>query len=355
MSPQVVVLLLINIFLLILCHVPKGKYLCMDCSIKFEGVNLLHKTVRNVWHMEVDEFTQGNVVYSVERQLRSVSIPDANSTVIAGSISQRGHREGTGEQALFRNITSFTQLDNSTMLVVDSGNYCLRYVDRHTDNTSTAVGMCGSQAESDIDANFTSTRFLSKPESLTKRSDSLILLTLADSFSIKQINLTDSSVSIIISIPSTFALPIRITIAPQMCDIAYITTKVNILRANLKTGQVSSLNPSRQSGESDGPLSLATFKSLHGVEVLGIDTLVIADTGNGVLRVIDLNYNTTSAVCRYGGPHIRLNNGPITSCTMYRPFSMLHLQQQAQLLVGTATAIRIINLKYLSPLGKLCP
>lgn len=100
--------------------------------VRFDRVGKLHSTVRNVQHMEIDLFIPDsrNILYSVERQLRSSNLEENNVTIITGNSSLPGYREGSAERALFRKVTSFTQLDNATLLLVDSDNYCLRYMDR---------------------------------------------------------------------------------------------------------------------------------------------------------------------------------------------------------------------------------
>ena len=323
--------------------------------VRFDRVGKLHSTVRNVQHMEIDLFIPDsrNILYSVERQLRSSNLEENNVTIITGNSSLPGYREGSAERALFRKVTSFTQLDNATLLLVDSDNYCLRYMDRERDMTSIALGVCGSSAQANIDGNFSAARFLSKPLSLTQRSQDLLLLTLLNSNDIKQINRIEQTIETIFSIPYTFTPPMKLVLSAKRCDVLYITTQANILMADLTTKEVNSLNPSSTTGSRDGPLSVTTFQNPYGLAFLNTDTIVVADRSNGVVRVVDLHNQSTSTICKRG-LHISLIDGSIASCTMLRPLSFLHIPERGQLLIGTSASIRVLHLTYLTAQGQLC-
>ena len=48
-----------------------------------------------------------------------------------------------GAEARFSTITGFTQISEKLVVVADSNNYCMRLIDRTTNDTSEFSGQCG--------------------------------------------------------------------------------------------------------------------------------------------------------------------------------------------------------------------
>ena len=84
--------------------------------------------------MQEDLFIPGNIVYSEGKSLKTTN--GRTKQLIAGDSGVYGYAEGIGVDAYFKYIASFLQLNSTTLLVVDSGNHCLRLVDRITTTTS---------------------------------------------------------------------------------------------------------------------------------------------------------------------------------------------------------------------------
>ena len=87
-----------------------------------------------------DPYFTGNIVHSEGRALRSTDGGQTFQAVIAGNVTQSGYAEGVQQAATFRRISSCLHLNRTSLLVVDSGNHCLRLVNRRSRQTSKFVG-----------------------------------------------------------------------------------------------------------------------------------------------------------------------------------------------------------------------
>ena len=97
-------------------------------------------TSYNVYHMELDRYRPGFIVYTGGHALMT---SDGTTThLIAGNSTQYGYKEGVGADARFNNIQGFTQISEELVVVADNHNYCMRLIDRTTHNTSVFSGQC---------------------------------------------------------------------------------------------------------------------------------------------------------------------------------------------------------------------
>lgn len=87
--------------------------------------------------------TVNKFFYSDGSALKSYNLITRTDTTIAGSSSTNSYLEGIGSDAEFNRITSFTRLNSTHLLVVDSANHCIRLVHRLTKHTSSFAGGCG--------------------------------------------------------------------------------------------------------------------------------------------------------------------------------------------------------------------
>ena len=87
-----------------------------------------------IYHMEKDLYVPNSIILTY---LHSIQSYDGNTlTNIAGKATEFEYQDGEGEAARFYEVTHFTQLNDTQLLVVDSGNRRLRLIDRVTRATS---------------------------------------------------------------------------------------------------------------------------------------------------------------------------------------------------------------------------
>ena len=98
-----------------------------------------------VYHMDLDHYRPGFIVYTDHIALMT---SDGKTThLIAGNSTQEGYREGVGAEARFIYIAGFAQISEKFVVVVDSGNHCLRLINRSTNKTSVFSGQCESPVD----------------------------------------------------------------------------------------------------------------------------------------------------------------------------------------------------------------
>ena len=82
------------------------------------------------------------IVYAEAINLKTTDGRTYPNPRIAGNESQSGYVEGVQRAARFRQIHSCLHLNKTSLLVVDSGNHCLRLVDRISHQTSQFAESC---------------------------------------------------------------------------------------------------------------------------------------------------------------------------------------------------------------------
>lgn len=98
------------------------------------------RTQHSVFNIAQDKFIKGNLLFADRHALKST---DGSSTsTIAGSALSYGYVEGIGTTSRFNNIKDFIQLTDSTVLVIDLGNHCLRIINRFNNETAAYLGSC---------------------------------------------------------------------------------------------------------------------------------------------------------------------------------------------------------------------
>mgnify|MGYP001793602669 CR=1 FL=1 len=91
-------------------------------------------TEGSVFDMEEDLYNPGNLLFVDQYSIKTTD--GTTTSVVVGSGSEEGYVEGVGEAARFKTIFGFKQISITQLLVADSGNQCLRSVDRETNQTS---------------------------------------------------------------------------------------------------------------------------------------------------------------------------------------------------------------------------
>lgn len=110
--------------------------------------------------MEVDRFVEGNILYTDNNQLKTINTETQHVELIVGSTFPGYCEESRSrrEPPQFNYPNSFFQCSDSTVIVADSWNFCIRSVSRETNSTRSVAGVCASQ-RSFADGPFSTARF----------------------------------------------------------------------------------------------------------------------------------------------------------------------------------------------------
>lgn len=104
----------------------------------------------------LDDISNGTVIFTEGRTIQSTD--GQNTTILAGSVNSSGYKNSIGVLAQFSSVASLFILNSTSILAVDSGNHCLRLLDRITLRVTDFVGRCTYMGFKDgygVEAEFT--------------------------------------------------------------------------------------------------------------------------------------------------------------------------------------------------------
>ena len=281
-----------------------------------------------------DEFVPGNLLFADRHALKTSD--GTTTSLIAGSAISAGYLEDVGSNARFDVILSFLQLSRSLIVLADHFNHCFRSVDRTTNLTSPYSGSCTNRGDRDgVDALFNS------PWSIKQDVKNNTQLLITDFYlgSLKKINVASKHVSTIFK-DSSYRLSALLQ-DPSTGNI-YVTFAHGLGLIDHESLSFSVIaGSSSQHGFEDGAISQMRFHIPGEIAFLCPQNLLIADSFNHRLRVLDLITNTSSSICSGVGAHL---DGDLSSCQLSLPQSLLTVNDV--IFVGEYGYIRSIHGKY---------
>lgn len=223
----------------------------------------------------------------------SLKVLDRNNIehLIVGETTVSGFRDGQGAQALFAWISSFIQLNSSTVLAVDHYNHCIRSVDRNTNTTTTFAGTCETGYHSD--QNLALAKFLN-PYDIVQSPSSNLDFYVTDEYNNAIRQLSGNTVTTIARNGDLFKP--RGLEFDQTAENLYITIRHGIVRMRVSTGDVTALTQS-SSGHADGPLATSMFYHPNKIKRLTRNSFVVVEYGNNLLRLVDTANSRVTSLC----------------------------------------------------------
>ena len=302
-------------------------------------MSTFYKTFGYIFHMEVDLYNAGNILFCDELQLKTTNGLSPVSR-IAGHFWRFGYVEDVGTSAKFNIITGFVQLSPSKVVVADNSNHCLRIVDRETNRTAPLVGNCTIHGYEDG-----TQALFNYPWSVFKdiKDPTHILVSEHGNQVVRSINTNTLTVSTLFSFgPSIFW---GIAQDPKTGDLyvtyrhSYQIDKYDYLAKEIK----AVFQPATNHNEATEPPSLNTAFFEYPIEMTFLlkNMIIGAERKKHRLRVLDLETNTTTTIC--SGTKGR-EDGNLTHCELHNPHSVLMVNDS--LFVGEATGgIRLVKCK----------
>lgn len=212
-----------------------------------------------------------------------VDLLEFQGTAYVGISSQPGYIEGKGVEARFTNLVSMVSIDNETVVVSDSGNYCLRTINRLTDETATLAGTCGVPHTSDFPQDSIPVADLKfgSLQSLTYDSAAKNLY-VADTSTLRKINLDTMTAYEHLS-----SSHILYSIIPLSDHVRFLSTVEHGVISLLSGSLPRYLVGQRLSGDNTGVYNETMFNSPRGILQLGPEAYILADYMNNKLKVLD--------------------------------------------------------------------
>ena len=254
-----------------------------------------HVVKEQVYHIEVDLTDTRYLMYSEGHSLkRSFWF----SEKIVGIAEENGYVEGVGEKARFATIKGFAQLDNETVIVADSSNYCLRMVDRATRATSAFAGTCTSCGHVDGPAFYA--MFYLLHSLIIDATGNGLLVTEHSTNRLRHISLSTKLVSTALS--SGLVNPTAMAYDLRKKNI-FILNRHFISKYNIETKNCTIISGNMESGRgtpygsSTTDVSSARYRYPFELIPLTDNLLLVSDQLNNWLRLIDVKNDMVYAIC----------------------------------------------------------
>jgi len=180
-----------------------------------------------------------------------------NVTTIAGVPEVYGHNDGQASEALFNGPAGIAVDDEGRIFVADTGNHLIRMI--YNGDVTTIAGILTYADDIDFEITYFEDEW-----------DNIPMGGFADGPSDQ----------------AMFNMPWGLAMWDDILIIA--DTANHRIRAVLPDGEVVTIAGDGYAGHDDGPLDGATFHLPQGVSIFG-NILYISDTGNNVIRMIDLS------------------------------------------------------------------
>ena len=246
----------------------------------------------NDWGIAVDAKNNLYVTDRSNNLIRQVT-PDGVVTTIAGS-GTAGLANGTGKAASFKGPTGIVTDQQGNIYISDSGNNLIREISPSgVVSTFAGNGLAGyKDNDKGTSASFNNPRGLAIDPSgniyVADYGNNVIRMITPAGKVTTFAGSGKSGKADGIGAAASFAAPIGLVFDNNTNNIIVTDNGNNLIRQITLAGAVSTLAGSGTPGNTDGVSTNATFKNPLGVVVDAAGNIYIADTGNQLIRKIDL-------------------------------------------------------------------
>lgn len=191
------------------------------------------------FHLEIDLAEQEQLVAAYVASLGIIKENDREPHKIIGG-GTKGYQDGRGQNAKFRLITGFAQVNTTYIVLVDHENHCLRSVSRPQGLATTLAGRCGRPGY--LDGEFLLSKFY-QPYNIEKISNSTLLVTDHNNNAIREINLETRTVITWLQ-SEDLEFPIDLLLDTES-NLLYVTLRFEIVYVDLDDKSVNHISSDR--------------------------------------------------------------------------------------------------------------
>lgn len=257
-----------------------------DFRVIFGRVNptalLSDSASSNYRHIESDLASPDHLLFIDNNSIKVVSPTTLVTHVIAGG-QDSGYRDGHVSQTKFNSPFSFYQPNSSAIIVADTGNFCLRIINRETNQTSTYAGNCtepGFQSGSPSDARFGAILDIVRlPRSVANK------LVITDYRPNNRLCTVDLQTRVVQTFAQLYVPPLALAWHPIDYSL-FLSFEGGLGKYNLLSRKLDYLTPTdhKTFGHLDGQLASAKFSaSILSMKFINENTLILADHLNNVI------------------------------------------------------------------------
>lgn len=287
-----------------------------------------------VYHMELDLYVNNSILFSDGNCLKTTT-NGVTSELVVGSATSSGYKEDVGDAARFTRITGFSQINSTHILIADLGNHCIRMLNRETKETSPFAGKCKESGFQDgVDSRF------DNPYTIIRNPENLNQFVITDSNN-NAIRVLDLNTTVVTTLLKTgYSHPHGLSFAKNE-KVLYFTQHHSIGRIDLNTRAIVNITGTGFPGRRNGRFNDASFSIPWGIIMLNDDILLLADSTNDLLRIVDKGQKWVRSICSGLGVSA---DDDLIKCALNEPISLLH--HNGVLYIGSQYKIRNITSKF---------
>lgn len=255
-------------------------------------------------------YRPGNIIYTDKRSLKSTD--GTSSTAIAGlNPKASGYQDGSRAEALFGEITGFTQITHKHVVVVDQTNHCLRVIDRDTGITSTFSGQCET-------AGYTDGRpgLISWPRSVMRdnKDGGQLLFTDRGNKAVRTVSISTETVCTFVKSDILRAIT---ALTQDIEGDLYVIAASHVLYRITYIDKMIKRIAGGRGGYQDSSLLNSLFSYIRDIVFIGHQALLVAEENNNKIRLVDMSTDRVSTLDLCSGCLVRPSSLLITNHSLY--------------------------------------
>ena len=286
----------------------------------------------NVMHIEEDRFIPGNILFSDGSSLQTTN--GKTKQVIVGVSTEIGYQNRLGSER-YSTITGFHQISADEVLIVDSGNNCIRSADRRRIKTEqNFAGSCGYDSKFSDGSNPT----FRQPHSIIPDILNPGTLLVTDTFfqAIRQLNTQSRVASTFLRIVDAYFFP-RGICQQSMTGNLFVSVARHVYRIDYHQKSITLSVGSTSSGYASGLFRSTKFSVPLEVLLMSNSSELLVTDKNSRIRTLNLESSMSSYICYEGGHR----DGSRTKCHVDQPSALTVIGNT--LYIGEYQRIRFIQ------------
>lgn len=296
----------------------------------------------------IDEFVSGNILIIDGNGIKTLNTQTEKSETIVGESSVPDFSDGIGTKAKFRSPADFAQHSKESLIIADSGNHCLRVVNRTTNATQTLLGNCTSFSNNldKIDE-----AMFKYPHSILALSYNAYAITESKQKTLKRAYIMDRALSWRVETVMQLAGNVDgLTANPVRKDIIYATihmpSGIEIVVINTTNWSSLTFVRSPLNNQLSGTISSKHFGNTIKIVMFNGTIMLVSDYDKNRFCVADLsNLDTPIPICTSEQSYIynSYTRLPNPDCQIVQPGVMVKLMDSDEVLVASKNSFLLVR------------
>lgn len=302
----------------------------------------------SVYYMQRDEYKTDDFLISYDLGLGSIS-PKTNefNSICGNDRSNPEYKEGIGANAKFGSIRSFAQHNESTVIIVDGLNHCIRTVNKNSHQSAQLAGQCKFDVFTQqpiLDGSFDEAVFNSPYDIAKGTVENEYFVLDSSKRALRKLDLGSNTVSTIYRAPEDNPTIFRSPRTMIFSDpLYYVGVSGGIVTVDISTGKMEEVHIGAIGLADDKLKEGAKFQKPESFQLLDKRTLIFMETWlkerEAFIRLVDLESNEVRSlnITELGPKQERVHS---QNC-------LLHDPDQRRIYIGGDEGLSMVECKYI--------